>query len=404
MLTLERRILFLAAGDLLHCSFAEVTYSLLLYVALIVLPVILLAWLASFLLSLPMRRQQRARFFLDLLETALKQGRPVEQTLVEISNSRDNTLGVRFHLLAAHIENGLRLEEALKKVPRLLPPQVVAMLRAGARLGDLRKVLPACRRLLQDAQSNVRGAASYLVVIAFVLSPVAMLIYNTLAVYVFPKYYAVTAEYTAGPEGVFAPLFEWVSHSMRWFLTVQACLFTVLMLAAFIYVGGPRVICWFQLSRFAFVDWLAWRVPWKHKRMQRNFSAILSVLLDSGVPEAEAVRLAADCTANEIFRRRAARLIVALQRGVKLTEAVQALDDTGEFRWRLTNAAHAQGGFLRALAGWHESLDAKAFQQEQAAAHLVTSALVVANGTLVALVAIAVFSALISIINAICQW
>lgn len=400
MLFSETEILFLAASELLHCSFASVAFSFLLYVALIVLPVVLLAWLASYLLSLPMRRQERARFFLDLLETALKHGQPVEQTLVEMSNCRDDTLGVRFHLLAAHLEKGVRLEEALQKVPRLLPLQVVAMLRAGAQLGDLRKVLPACRRLLQDAQSNVRGAASYLVVVAFVLSPLAVFIFNMLAIYVFPKFNYIM-EYMAGAR---APLFGLVSHSMHWLMLAQAILFCALLLAAFIYIGGPRVTRWFKFRGFPLADWIAWRVPWKHKRMQRNFSAMLGVLLDSGLPESDAVRLAADCTANEIFRRRAARVITALQRGVKLTEAVQALDDSGEFRWRLTNAAHARGGFLRALAGWHESLEAKAFQQEQAAAHVVTSALVVANGALVALVAIAVFTALISIINAAAQW
>jgi hypothetical protein len=56
------------------------------------------------------------------------------------------------------------------------------------------------------------------------------------------------------------------------------------------------------------------------------------------------------------------------------------------------------------LTGWHESLDAKAFQQEQAAAHTVTSGLVIANGLIVATVAVGVFSVLISIINAGVLW
>ena len=43
--------------------------------------------------------------------------------------------------------------------------------------------------------------------------------------------------------------------------------------------------------------------------------------------------------------------MAALQRGLNLPEAVEALDDAGEFRWRLTNACHAHGGFLKALTG-----------------------------------------------------
>jgi hypothetical protein len=94
----------------------------------------------------------------------------------------------------------------------------------------------------------------------------------------------------------------------------------------------------------------------------------------------------------------------AIARGVKLTEASQSIDGGGELRWRLTNAVQAHGGFLRALTGWHEALDAKAFQQEQAAAHALTSALVVANGVLVALVALSVFGVLVSIIETGLLW
>jgi len=131
---------------------------------------------------------------------------------------------------------------------------------------------------------------------------------------------------------------------------------------------------------------------------------LLAILLDSGVPEGDALRLAAESVVNEVFRRRLARAQAGLAGGMKLTEAVASLDDTGEFRWRLNNALHAHSGFLRALTGWHESLDAKAFQQEQAAAHVVTSALVLANGLIVGIVVTGVFSALISITNAGVLW
>jgi type II secretory pathway component PulF len=144
---------------------------------------------------------------------------------------------------------------------------------------------------------------------------------------------------------------------------------------------------------------MAWSIPWKQKRLLRTFSAMLSVLLDGGVPEAEAVSLAGACTSNEISRRRAQRVIAALERGVKLDDAVRSFDDSGEFYWRLTNATHARGGFLNALRGWHEALDAKAFQQEEATAHFITSGVVIFNGALVALIATAMFGILVVILD-----
>jgi general secretion pathway protein F len=383
----------------------EVILGLCLYFLFAVIPVLLLAWLLYYLLSLPMRRQERARFFLDLLATTLRMGRPLEQSLIEIGNSRDKSPGIRFHLVTAHLERGLRLGEALKKVPRLLPPQVAALLRAGEEMGDIRKVLPVCDYLVKDAQSSVRGAVSYLVVIAFALSPFSLVVLNTLAVMIFPKFKEMIqgmGETDGMSRG--APFFDFLEASIHWLMLAQAGLFVGLLLAAVLYIGGPRLARWLQFDSAPFVDWLAWRMPWKRRRLQRNFSMMLAILLDNGVPEVAALRLAGESTANEILRRRAVRAQAALASGTKLTEAVAALDDSGEFRWRLANALHAHGGFLRALTGWHESLDAKAFQEEQAAAHTITSGLVIANGLIVALVAIGVFSALISIINAGVLW
>ncbi len=118
---------------------------LLLYIVTGLLPVGGFIYLFYFLLTLPMRRNERGRFFLDLLELGLKEGRTPESTIVEISASRDRAMGVRFHLLAVHLENGLRLGDALGKVPRLLPPQIRAMLKAGEAIGEMGRVLPAGR-------------------------------------------------------------------------------------------------------------------------------------------------------------------------------------------------------------------------------------------------------------------
>src|SRR5881396_2717633 len=72
--------------------------------------------------------------------------------------------------------------------------------------------------------------------------------------------------------------------------------------------------------------------------------------------------------------------------------------------WRLTNASHSSKGFRAALNGWLEALDARAFQQQQAAAQLVTTAVVLLNGTLVGALVVGTFEALISIVNTGVMW
>lgn len=347
-----------------------------------------------FLITLPMRRAERARLFLDVIETALKSGQPVEETLISISQSRDLSMGVRFHLLAAWLEQNLRLGDALAKVPRFLPPQITAMLRAGEKIGDLRKVLPACRQLLKDAVSQTRGAISYLVILTFVITPSGIWVFFVLQTMVVPKFLEISASVGGDPAPV-AYL-----HEHQWaIICTQGSLLLLLWLTAVIYVGGPRVFSWFPI-----LERINYWLPWRRKRMQRDFSSMLAILLDSGVSEPDAVTLAANCTANKVFRRRAGRAVEALKQGLKLSQAIQRMDESGEFAWRLTNAFHGGSGFLRTLAGWHEALDAKAFQQEQAAAHGITTALVFWSGLFVGAVVISTFMFLISIIDAGVLW
>ena len=357
-------------------------------------------YLIHFLFTLPMRRAERGRLFLDLIETALKWGRPIEETIISIARSCDRTVSVRFHILAAHLEGGLRLGAALEKEPRFLPLQIAAMLRVGEKLGDLRRVLPACREILRDRPAAVRSAMHYMILVVLLFSPVFIFMVMMTAVTVIPKF----REVAAGMGIELWPVTMFVFGHTNWLISIEIIISLLLVAAVLIYIGGPQLVRWFQFRGLPFVDWIAWRIPWKQKRLQRTFSAMLAVLLDGGVPEGEAVRLAGDCTANEICRHRARRVLAALEQGTKLDDAVRAFDDSGEFHWRLTNATHACGGFLNALRGWHEALDAKAFQQEEASAHAVTSGLVILNGVLVALIAIGMFGILIACINAALLW
>jgi type II secretory pathway component PulF len=376
-------------------DFAQFLIVLFWFAVLILLPGGAFAVLMHFLLSLPMQRRDRGLFFLDLLETVLKRGQPVEQAILSAAENHDRAIGARFFMVAAHIEGGARLGEALEKVPTFLPPQVNAMLRAGEKLGDLKEVLPACREVLRVAPDTVRTTMHYMVAILLLFAPIAVWLISMLMIFVVPRF----KEVAAGADVQIWPLSQFVFAITPHLVTFEICIFAVLMAVALIYIGGPGFVRWFQFHNVPVVDWITWRVPWKQKKLLRAFSAMLAVLLDGGVREGEAVRLAGESTANEICRHRARRVIAALEKGVKLDDAVRVFDDTGEFHWRLTNATHAHGGFLNALRGWHEALDAKAFQQEETATHALTSGLVILNGLVVALIATAMFGILIAILR-----
>jgi Flp pilus assembly protein TadB len=94
-------------------DFAQFLIALFWYAVFILLPGGVFSVLIHYLLSLPMRRRDRALFFLDLMETVLQRGQPLEPAILAAAENRDRAIGVRFYLVAAHIEGGARLGEAL---------------------------------------------------------------------------------------------------------------------------------------------------------------------------------------------------------------------------------------------------------------------------------------------------
>jgi type II secretory pathway component PulF len=277
------------------------------------------------------------------------------------------------------------------------------MLNAGERIGSVAKVLPACRQLLRDSVSQVRGAINYLILLAFCITPFTLLVPLVFAVKVLPSYKMVFEG--VGMGGGQMPAFSRMVFSQGGpFFLIQAAFLCFLWALLIAYVGGPRLRAWLESFVPGIPGWLFFHLPWRRKRLQRDFSSILAVLLDADIPEAEAVVLAAESTANRTMIKRATKVRAMLSKGVKLTEALRVMDDTSELQWRLSNALHQRGGFLRALTGWHEALDAKAFQLEQTAAQVATTSLVLVNGLIVACIVIAVFLMLISLINEANLW
>ena len=353
---------------------------------------------AYYLLTLPLRRAERARVFLDIVERGIINGQAPAATIVQVAGTDDRLLGCHWKSLAAEIRGGKSLAAALEKTPRLLSPQLIAMFRIGERTGNPGAILPAARALLSDALSQTRGAMNYVILLTLTMSPVIIALLLILRVKVVPTLKAVFSMDHEMPAFT-----RFVFEHQTEILVLQSLALGLLWLLMTVYAAGPHLRRLFR--RWPMIlDSLALRLPWRRKRLQRDFSFLLSILLDAGVPESEAVRLAGEATANKAFDKLSLGIVRGLERGQSLPEAVQELDDAGELRWRLTNAAYGKAGFQAALAGWHEHLDARAFQLEQSAAQILSTVLVLYNGILVGGFTSATFLGLISLIDLAVLW
>lgn len=354
------------------------------------------AWVAWFVLSLPLRRRERARLFLSLIESGLERGQAPENVVLALGHRYDPALGRPFHRLVSVIGEGRSLGEALAQCPGFLPPGMVAMLQAGEESGRLPDVLPACRRLVPDALSSVRKAYHYLVLLVCALTPMWVAISLMLGVFVLPKLSQIAAD--MAPEA--GDSIAWLARVFPTLIGVQTVVLVGVWLAVLIYAVGPRFRLWLNQAVPLPWDALALWLPWQRKRVQRDFSTMLGMLLDAGMPEERSVRMAANCTANGAFQRAARQVVSDLGAGVPLVKALTRLDGFGALRWRLENAIHGQTGLAPALAGWQAALEAEAFQDEQATAQVVTSLLVLLYGAMVAVVAISVFRFFTTLIEA----
>lgn len=382
-------------GDFLLCAVGLSVLVLLMFAVAVGLFVLL-----SYLFSLPMQRRERTRLFLDLIESGLRRGHSVEHTIVNVARSGDRSLGRRFQRLAGLIESGLRFGDALAIETAFLPRETAGLLRAGCDAGDLSRILPACREPLRDGVSEVAKAHHYFVLLAFVVTPTWITVFGGFAVFIAPKLEAIAADMGATmPE-----LFGLMMRHYHWLIAGHVALLGFLWTTTALYVGGPRLRRWLDDIVPSVGSWFAIRIPWRRQRMQRDFSAALAALLDAGVPEARALRVAAGAAGNDHFTTRASQVIDELARGVALPTAVQCLDDTGELRWRLVNALRSRGRFSEALAGWHQALEARAFHGEQAFAQIATTGLVFVNGASVLALGVVLFSMFTSLINEGALW
>jgi type II secretory pathway component PulF len=364
-------------------------------------PLFLFALGLYWLFTLPLRRQERSRFILDLLETGFRQGHSPEATIAAISDTRDRSVGVRFHLLAAYVQGGLAFTDALARVPGMASPQVAAMLRVGEKLGDVRKVFPVCRGMLKDGNSQTRNAVNYFLVLGLVGTPIMPLMLAAMRETVVPKFLGTAEGFGMNfhSTGMMAVL-----HSTDWIAAAQVIISLFVCVGVAAYIGGPRLRLWMATVFPTVCDRLMYRVPWRRKRLRRDLAAMLAMLLDAGVPEETSIQLAAAATANHVFLWQAAKAVLDLQSGLTLPAALRRFDSEAEFGWRVANAAHQPHGFAAALAGWMESLDARAFQEEQTFSQIVSTGLVLANGLLVALVVVGAFNILITITDQVALW
>ena len=218
--------------------------------------------------------------------------------------------------------------------------------------------------------------------------------------FVLPKFFMIAEDMNV----VMPSLLIGLMRHAAWFQAGVILLCVVVDGFVLLYVAGPHVSRWLRRRGMAWFDAVTWRLPWRRRRFQRDFVAMLAQLLDDGMAEAEAMRLAGRSVPHVRVQAGAEQAVRSLEQGQSLAGVLRHLDASGELAWRLKNASMGRQGFRDALEGWLEALDARAYQQEQLAMQFVTTGLVLFNGVLVGVLVVGVFQPLIAVIDTAALW
>lgn len=365
--------------------------------------------------SAPLRRKEIIRNFLDVISIGMKNGKSPEMTIIELSHQGNHELGDNLDRVAKCINAGDGLTSSISK-NRFMPENITGILKVGVLCGDFNKVLPACYESLKQYQSRSRAVLNYL--LPFLILFQTGLVLASFTASVLPKMGRIFLELTHG--GVFLRFADSPFVSILYLpLVLYAIIFFIVLLSAFTSLKRLNLlksIMWNNISMETGIFMVSgikkimdsvnyYLVPWKRNRIRSGFASMLAILLDTGIPEAKALAVAAESTGNSAIGKLSKSGVKLLEQGYMLPDVLTGLfDNKGELAWRLCNSRHKGSSLNVQIKGWGSFLEASAFQSEQAFAHVMSTLILMCLGAMVGLVAIMMFSSLVSVITTASLW
>jgi type IV pilus assembly protein PilC len=217
-------------------------------------------------------------------------------------------------LVRNDIETGISLSAALAKHPKVFPPLMVNMTRAGEVGGFLDSVLLQIATNYESEvklRSKVKSAMTYPVVV-FCIAMIAMVIMLTFVVPTFAKMFKSLGSKLPAPTQALVDL----SHLMKFLIPLGI-------------VGGiVGFIVWNRIKRQenvrAIVDPLKLKIPVFGNLFQKvalsRFARNLGTMLRSGVPILQALDIVADTTGNYVLTLAVRDVQESVRRGEALTQ------------------------------------------------------------------------------------
>jgi type II secretory pathway component PulF len=331
----------------------------------------------------------------DEIAAMVRAGMPLERGLVGMGGDVRGRLGAISTALAARLNQGETLPQALAAEGDRFPPVYRAVVDAGMKAGRLSAALEGLARFARS-YAEVRGAVGLALLYPLIVLMMAYGLFVLFVVLVVPRFLLANGSLGVTARSPLVAL-EWLGARVPYWGPVLPILLALIALA------------WIQSSR-SLVLQPGWRrglvrhIPWMRSLMAATeaagFADLLALLIEHQVPFPEAVVLAAEASGDGALVATARELADAARRGESLSQSVRGPSALPPLlRW-LIATGQEQGMLVSALRHAAQVYRRRAIDQaELIRVFLPTVLLFVLGGTATLVLALSLFLPMTSLLK-----
>lgn len=300
-------------------------------------------------------------------------GMPLEAGLSSLKSDLPRRLGNATSEVAARLERGESLTQALATIHSPGSPLLLAVVEVGLRSGRLPAAVEQLTQVTQ-MRAELRKQSLLALIYPIVVVAIACAVVVLFAMAVLPRMAEAFGSLRVPIDSISASLLRADSIKPAGWLGIAAA---VILLAALLLWGIPALQSWVWRRPGA----RSWRVPVYGRLFAETqtsyFAAILALLVDHGMPLADALALAGRATGNRALTHQTHAAAERLRRGETLSSATSALTCLPvPFVWTMI-AAESQGQLAGTLRRTSQTYRQRALWRADAVRTLLPVAAVV---------------------------
>ncbi len=355
-----------------------------------------LGWLLGPLWSVFFERSQATRqaTLLWTLAVAIEKNFPLASFLEALADEATGRWRWKVRGLADLITSGVSVPDALEAVTGVLPADTVALIRVGARTGNLtgalREAAALARRRSEHTEMRLQGTLLYLCLLFMVLGSISSFI----MIWIIPKFKAIFEGFdTKLPALTETIIFAADLSAKYWYLMV---VFPLLLLGMWLAMSiSLEALGWGP----AWDPPLAWTYDLWPRLKTPPVLRCLSIAVDAGRPLAEAMTTVATRHPDRRLRPRLRDLAAALVRGDDCWSSLSAARMLRPGEAALLEAAQRAGNLAWALRGMADGIERRTEYRYLLFMEFLQPALLVAVGTLIGTFCLGIFLPLTELLN-----